>query len=178
MTDKTSIRQSIRNLKKAVSTEERLFLSRQLTARLESHPRFANARTILLYHSLPDEVDTHELIRCWSGKKKILLPVVNGDDLDLKEYKGENTLENGHYGISEPTGHTFTAFNEIDLAVIPGMAFDRNGNRLGRGKGYYDRLLSRLGNSNIYKLGLCFDFQFLPHIPAEPHDILMDEVLH
>lgn len=178
MTDKASIRQSIRNLKKAVSIEERLFLSRQLTARLESHPRFASAHTILLYHSLPDEVNTHELIRRWSNKKRILLPVVNGNDLELKEYKGENELENGQYGISEPTGLPFLSFNEIDLAVIPGMAFDKDGNRLGRGKGYYDRLLARLSSSKIYKIGLCFDFQFLPHIPAEAHDVVMDEILH
>lgn len=178
MTDKTSIRQSIRKLKKAVSAEERLFLSHALTKRLEQHPRFIQAHTILLYHSLPDEVDTHELIRRWVGKKKILLPVVNGDDLELKEYTGESSLENGHYGIAEPTGHPFTDFKEIDLAIIPGMAFDHKGNRLGRGKGYYDRLLAHLRDCDIYKIGLCFDFQFLPHIPSEAHDIVMDEILH
>lgn len=178
MTDKTSIRQHVRNLKKAVSPEERLFLSHMLIKRLEQHPRFISAGTVLLYHSLPDEVNTHELIRDWRERKRILLPVVKGNDLELKEYTGENALENGCYGISEPTGCPFTALDQIDLAVIPGMAFDDEGNRLGRGRGFYDRLLARLDTFGVYKIGLCFDFQFLPHIPSEPHDIAMDEILH
>jgi len=75
----------------------------------------------------------------------------------------------------EPSGELFTDFDRITLAIIPGMAFDHQGNRLGRGKGYYDRLLPQL--SHAYKLGLCFPFQLLTEeIPHEPHDCRMDEV--
>ena len=99
---------------------------------------------MLFYHSLPDEVDTHDFIRKWSGLKRILLPVVRGNDLDLKPYTGDDRLTEGAFHINEPTGTAFTDYAAIDLAVIPGVAFDRWGNRLGRGKGYYDRLLPRI----------------------------------
>ena len=130
---------------------------------------------MLLYHSLPDEVDTHAFIRRWSARKRILLPVVKGDDLELRLYTGDDRLTEGAFHIDEPTGTAFTDYAAIDLAVIPGVAFDRRGNRLGRGKGYYDRLLPRIPTA--YKLGLCFPFQLLDQIPAEAHDIPMDEVL-
>lgn len=130
---------------------------------------------MLLYHSLPDEVDTHDFIRKWSGLKRILLPVVRGNDLELKPYTGDDRLTEGAFHINEPTGTVFTDYAAIDLAVIPGVAFDHWGNRLGRGKGYYDRLLPRIPTA--YKLGLCFPFQVVEQIHAEAHDIPMDEVL-
>lgn len=133
------------------------------------------AHTVLLYHSLPDEVDTHDFIRRWAGQKRILLPVVKGEDLELRPYTGDNCLAEGAFHIDEPTGPAFTDYVAIDLAIIPGVAFDRQGNRLGRGKGYYDRLLPRL--ENTYKIGLCFPCQLVDRIPAEAHDVKMDEVL-
>ncbi|HIZ33626.1 MAG TPA: 5-formyltetrahydrofolate cyclo-ligase [Candidatus Bacteroides merdigallinarum] len=146
-----------------------------LLAALEAHPQWQAAHTVLLYHSLPDEVDTHTFVRRWSGRKRILLPVVKGTDLELRLYTGDDHLAEGAFHIDEPTGPIFTDYAEIDLAVIPGVAFDRRGNRLGRGKGYYDRLLPRIPTA--YKLGLCFPFQLVEQIPAEAHDIPMDEVL-
>ena len=117
--------------------------SAEILAALEAHPAFRAATTVLLYHSLKDEVDTHEFIRKWSREKRILLPVVVGDDLELRLYTGPEDLKPGAYGIEEPTGELFTDYADIDFIVVPGVAFDRNGNRLGRGKGYYDRLLPR-----------------------------------
>ena len=137
-------------------------------------PRWQEARTVLLYHSLPDEPDTHAFIRQWTGRKRILLPVVVGDDLELRAYAGDETLQTGAFRIAEPTGKAFTDYAAIDLAIVPGMAFDRRGNRLGRGKGYYDRLLPRLV---AYKIGLCFPFQMVEDIPAEAHDVRMDEIV-
>lgn len=130
---------------------------------------------MLLYHSLPDEVDTHDLIRRWAASKRIVLPVVRGDDLELRLYTGDDSLTTGAFRIGEPTGPPFTDCGQIDLAVIPGVAFDRLGNRLGRGKGYYDRLLPRL--KGTYKMGLCFPGQLVDRLPAEEHDVRMDEVV-
>lgn len=96
---------------------------------------------VLLYYSLKDEVDTHEFVRKWSREKRILLPVVVGDDLELRVYTGPEDLATGSYGIEEPTGELFTDYAAIDFVAVPGVAFDNAGNRLGRGKGYYDRLL-------------------------------------
>lgn len=129
----------------------------------------------MLYHSLKDEVDTHAFIRKWSREKCILLPVVVGDDLELRLYTGPEDLTVGAYGIEEPTGARFTDYAAIDLIVVPGVAFDRDGNRLGRGKGYYDRLLPRIPSA--YKIGICFPFQLVDEVPAEPFDIRMDEII-
>lgn len=129
----------------------------------------------MLYHSLKDEVDTHAFIRKWSREKRILLPVVTGDDLELRLYTGPEDLTVGAYGIEEPTGARFTDYAAIGLIVVPGVAFDRDGNRLGRGKGYYDRLLPRIPSA--YKIGICFPFQLVDEVPAEPFDIRMDEII-
>ncbi len=106
-----------------------------ILAALEAHPAFRAANTVLLYHSLNDEVDTHAFIQKWSSEKRILLPVVVGDDLELRIYTGpENMSISGIYGIAEPTGEIFTDYADIDFIVVPGVAFDAKGNRLGRGK--------------------------------------------
>lgn len=149
--------------------------SAEILTALEAHPAFRAADTVLLYHSLKDEVDTHELIRKWSRLKRILLPVVVGDDLELRVYTGPEDLAIGAYGIEEPTGARFTDYAAIGFIAVPGVAFDRNGNRLGRGKGYYDRLLPRIPAA--YKAGICFPYQLVEEVPAEPFDIRMDEII-
>lgn len=150
-------------------------LSTEILAALEAHPAFRAAKTVLLYHSLPDEVDTHRFIRKWKEEKRILLPVVTGNDLELRLYTDAQSLTTGVYGIEEPVGAPFTDYAAIDLIIVPGVAFDRNGNRLGRGKGYYDRLLPRIPSA--HKIGICFPFQIVEEIPTEPFDIRMDEII-
>lgn len=164
----------LKTLHKSTATHQSQ--SADILAALEDHPAFRSAQTVLLYHSLPDEVDTHPFIRKWSGKKRILLPVVQGEELELRIYKGEETLVTGAYGIGEPTGETFTDYAAIDLVLVPGVAFDRKGNRLGRGKGYYDRLLPHLPAAR--KIGICFPFQIVEEVPAESFDIRMDEIVY
>lgn len=176
--DKTSLRKEVRMRKKQFSTEELIEASRPLVKRVLSHPRLQCAKTILLYNSLPDEVYTHELIRQLHDEgKTILLPVVISDtEMELRLYKGSKYFDTSSYGILEPTGEPFTDFSSIDFALIPGMAFDGDRNRLGRGKGYYDRFLPLL--TNAYKVGICFPFQFLQSIPTEETDIKVDECIH
>ena len=120
-------------IRHASSTLQKL-KSAKILAALEAHPAFRAANTILLYHSLGDEVDTHTFIKKWSSEKRILLPVVVGDDLELRIYTGPDDMTTGSYGIEEPTGEVFTDYAAIDLIAVPGVAFDRKGNRLGRGK--------------------------------------------
>ena len=138
--------------------------SAEILAALEAHPAFRAAHIVLLYYSLKDEVNTHEFVRKWSREKRILLPVVVGDDLELRIYTGPEDLATGSYGIEEA----------IDFVAVPGVAFDHAGNRLGRGKGYYDRLLPRL---TAFKAGICFPFQLVEEVPAEPFDIRMDTII-
>lgn len=176
MNPKQQLRKAIRTIKASYSREELEALSLSLLREVERHPEFVSARTLLLYHSLPDEVFTHDFIERWARKKNIILPTVSGDDLTLYRYTDSSCLHLGAFGILEPCGTPFTDYSAIDLAIVPGMAFDRQGHRLGRGKGYYDRLLPRL--TKAYKLGLCYPFQLLStQIPCEPHDQQMDEVI-
>lgn len=175
MMGKDDVRRWMRELKKAHNGQELKEMSVSLCRRIMSGTHWQNAGTVLLYHALPDEVDTQLLLddALLSGKR-VLLPKVNGDDLVLYEYTGPDSLTTGAYGILEPNGtSSMYGGTEIDLAIIPGMAFDRHGHRLGRGKGYYDRLLSGL---KVYKMGICFPFQLLDYLPCEEHDVMMDGV--
>ncbi len=147
----------------------------KILALLEEHPLFKAANIVLLYYSLKDEVDTHSFIEKWSTKKQILLPVVVGNDLELRTFCGTENMGTNTYGIKEPTGPQFNKYDCIDLIVVPGVAFDLSGNRLGRGKGYYDRLLPSIPNA--YKAGICFPFQIVEEVPAEPFDIQMDTII-
>lgn len=149
-------------------------LSDKILTNLEHRKEFEEAKTILLYHSLKDEVYTHAFIEKWATNKRIVLPVVVGDELELRLYTSPADLCIGAYGIAEPTGQLFTDYRTIDLAVIPGVAFDPEGRRLGRGKGYYDRLLPHIP---AFKLGLCFPFQLIEKIPTEEFDIRMNAVV-
>ena len=124
---------------------------------------------------MPDEVCTHDLIRTLHATgKRVLLPTIEGEDLSLHIYDGERSLVKGaSFGIQESEGPLFTRFDSIDLAIIPGMAFTLRGDRLGRGKGYYDRLLPKL---HCPLIGIAFPFQIVEDIPTEKHDIRMTEV--
>lgn len=175
---KQKIREQIKKRKSLSSKDERERQSRNALRHLEEHTRFRQAKTVLLYYALPDEIDTTEFLRKWSTTKQICLPVVDGENLRIKRYQSEQQLREGAFHILEPSDTYEVPLSDIELAVIPGVAFDRNGNRLGRGKGFYDRLFSSSDNQkNIYKIGICFDFQMIEQLPVMPHDIRMDEVI-
>ena len=111
----------------------------------------------------------------WYQKKKLLLPLIVGDDLRLLLYEGPESLKPGPFGILEPKADGIEVpKNEIDLIIVPGVAFDKDKNRMGRGRGFYDRLLSTL---NAPKVGICFGFQMIPQVPVEPLDKKMDYVI-
>lgn len=152
-------------------------MSLHVVRRLLSHPRLAESKTVMLYLSLPDEVDTHTLVDtllCMG--KRVLLPVVVGEGvMRVCLYTGKDSLAVGAYGIQEPTGAPYEDLADIDVVVVPGMVFDSFGHRLGRGKGYYDRFLTRIPHA--YKIGMCFDFQKVEHVPTDANDVSVDEVL-
>lgn len=152
-------------------------MSISVIKRLMASPKMKSANTVLMYYSLNDEVDTHDAVdRVLEQGKIVLLPkVISDTEMELRRYTGPEDLQDGFFNIMEPSGELFEDYAGIDLAVIPGMAFDSRNNRLGRGKGYYDRMLPKLVNA--YKMGVCFDFQRLPGIPANENDIKMDEIV-
>lgn len=171
---KKELRQNVR-LWKAEHTEQFMAWSLEICRRVADSADWKQAETVLLYYALPDEPCLQLLLdEGLRQQKRILLPVVVGDDLELKEYQGTVALREGAFHILEPAGATFpeSRYDEIDLVLVPGMAFDRVGHRLGRGRGYYDRLLPRL--SRARKLGICFPFQYMDCIPHESHDVPID----
>ena len=175
--NKKELRQFIRMQKRMYSPEQLKEMSEAIIAKLMVHPRVKAAKTIMMYYSLDDEVNTHETVdRLVAMGKRVVLPAVTGDTtMELRCYEGPTDLMGGFFHIMEPVGKTFTDFDTIDVAIIPGMGFDTRGNRLGRGKGYYDRFLARV--PALYKIGVCFPFQKMPGIPADDNDIMMDEVI-
>lgn len=168
----------MRRAKAALTDDERRRQSAELSRRLLSHPALVSATTLLLYHPLSDEIDISPVVDALSRdrRKTILLPrVTSPTDMELRLYHGRESLLPGAYGIMEPTGPLFTHYEAIDVAVVPGMAFDRLGHRLGRGRGYYDRLLPRLTRARL--IGVGFGCQLVATLATTPTDVAMHEVL-
>ena len=171
--EKKDLRKHIKELKKQHTAEQLEIQSKAIMQKVESHPDFAKANIVMLYYSLPDEVQTAEFIALWRNKKQIILPTVVGDDIVPVKLETNTSFAKGDFDIQEPQSEPYTG--EYDLIIVPGVAFDKNGNRLGRGRGYYDRFLCN--HTNVKKIGICFDFQLVDEIPTEPTDIRMDEII-
>lgn len=171
--NKNELRKDIRVAKKLHTPEELLLQSEVILRQLAQHPRFLEAERVMLYASLPDEVQTLDFLETWRHRKTIILPTVVGDDIIPVELAENVDFAEGDFHIPEPQNHPYTG--NFDLIVVPGMAFDAAGHRLGRGRGYYDRFLAHY--PEVYTIGLCFDFQMLPEVPSEPHDRLINEVI-
>lgn len=173
---KQELRKEIRAAKKAVPFLEKCRRSEGIMQQVEALEVFQHAQTILLYWSMEDEVQTHDFVNRWYGKKCLLLPCVDGDDLRLRQYTGPECLKAGEqFGIGEPTGPEFTDLASIEIIIVPGVAFDHTGNRMGRGRGFYDRLLK--STPNAYKVGVAFNFQMVDSVPVEPFDVPMNKVI-
>ncbi|MFO7999952.1 MAG: 5-formyltetrahydrofolate cyclo-ligase [Marinilabilia sp.] len=174
--NKIRLRKEIKILKNRFTEEELKETGLRVMAELEKHRSFREAQNVFIYWSLPDEVPTHEFIEKWGREKRFILPRIVGDHLELREYHGFASLEKGPaFGIMEPTGPVFPDLDEIDLAVVPGLAFSNEGERLGRGGGYYDRTLPHLLNAK--KIGVAFPFQMVKNVSCDSQDFLLDEVI-
>ncbi len=172
--EKNKIRKKISSLKKAFSENQLLEFSQEVISSLESLEEFQKAEYIFCYYSMKDEVDTRELISKYAHQKKFILPVIVGDNLILKEYKSDGEMEKVIFGILEPQGEEFINYKKIDLVIVPGVAFDEQKNRLGRGKGYYDKILKDI---KAKKIGICFDFQLVKKVPVETFDVKLDAIV-
>lgn len=172
--NKDEIRNRIKAHKSLLSAVEKAEAARRVFSRLEQCAAFLMADNVLLYHSLPDELSTHEFLEKWSSRKNFFLPRVNGVNLDILPYD-RSRMALGAFHIEEPQGDDTADINSIELIVVPAVAYDRRGGRVGRGKGYYDRLLA---DSRATKIGVGYDFQFIEEdIPVEPHDVAVDIVI-
>lgn len=173
---KSELRQKIRTQLAKLSLAVRMAESLDLCARLE--PQLQSAHSILFYAPLPDELDVWPLLEKLLKTSKICaLPAF---DAVTQTYSArrvtnlETDIFTGKFGVSEPlSGCGEIPLDRFDLVLVPGMAFDQHGNRLGRGRGFYDRILA--GTSGI-KCGVAYDLQLLELIPTEAHDAKVDFV--
>ena len=168
---KRTLRREMKQTKQSYSLKALDDMSLDIEVPLSLTDAWSAARTVLLYSALPDEVNTdYLLLAAQDDGKTVLLPRVDGDRLTLHAYSPDE-MAPGAFGVMEPQGAEFplSRYGEIELAVVPGVAFDRRGHRLGRGKGYYDRLLPLLPAARL--VGLCFPFQVVGAVPAEAHDV-------
>jgi 5-formyltetrahydrofolate cyclo-ligase len=171
---KAGLRKTIREALGKISLAVRLVESLEICARLE--PQLQSAHTILFFAPLADELDVWPLLEKLLPAKKICaLPAF---DAALQYYSArrvknlETDIFTGKFGVSEPLAECETVpLDRFDLVLVPGMAFDRTGNRLGRGRGFYDRIL---GAASGVKCGVAYDFQLLEKIPVEAHDAKVD----
>ncbi len=137
-------------------------------------PILKDAKSIFTYISMNREVDTLNLIEKYIKQKTIIVPYVKNRLIYVSELKDINDLKVGKYGILEPSQIIQPKTYEIDVSLVPGVAFDQKGNRVGFGKGYYDRILKKIKG---IKIGLCFDFQIKEKLPYSSHDVRMDTII-
>lgn len=179
MESKKSLRARMREMEKAfLASGKAAGGSSIVLSALERDSRFVSAGCVLMYMSIPGEVETADFVLRWHGRKRIVIPRVVGEELELFEYD-QKCLVPGYLGILEPSGDAVRVDpSEIDLAVIPGVAFSRlpGGRvlRMGHGKGFYDRLLPQL---SCPKLGICFSFRVVSEVPADAWDVPLDGLL-
>lgn len=171
--DKDTLRRRIRARKSLLDAVEAAKAAEQVFSRLESLVAFTMADRILIYNSLPDELSTRDFISRWKSVKHFFLPRVNGIDLDILPYDSTR-MSLGAFRIEEPQGDDITDPALMELIIMPAMAYDRKGNRLGRGKGYYDRLLPR---SKALRIGVAYDFQLVDELETDPFDQPVDIVI-
>lgn len=172
---KKELRLRLYNLQASLTESEEKKESKEIIQRIEKSPHFQKAKWVMAYWPMPHEVDLRDLIIRRSDKNWVLPAIENGI-LILKRFEGEESLlVSKHFGILEPNGDSINNFEQIDLVLVPGVAFDRDGGRLGHGKGYYDNLLPKLKNS--FKIGVGFSYQLVDKVPCEAHDYKLDGVI-
>lgn len=170
---KSVLREKIALEKKKYSIDELLFKSDEVFDVLEVTGQFRDASTILIYNAMSDEVSTKNFIDKWKNEKQFYLPIVVDDEIKFCALEDGITFKKSKIGVEEPIStNYFTHYNKVDMIIVPGVAFDRQCNRLGRGKGYYDRFFAQ--HSKLLKVGVCFDFQLMDSIPSNDLDIKMD----
>ena len=185
-TTKETIREEARARRRRL--ENREVLGRAINRELIGSDAFRQARRLLLYVHMRDEVQTADAIgAALEQEKELFVPYCVGDDLRLFHLHDPAELEPGAFGILEPkrvlrTLHArYGLAEQMDLIVVPGVAFDRLGNRMGQGRGYYDRLLAPLvvrpRCERPELIGLAFECQLFDALPCESHDVKMDRVI-
>lgn len=174
-TNKKMTRNAIKEMRLALKKDEVKERSEACVSKVLQFPELIEAKTVCVYMPAGNEIDTTEIIRyCKENGKRLAAPRVNGDTMEFYYFTDETDMEQGAYDIWEPTG-TEAVEDEESLVIMPGVAFDLSCNRIGYGKGYYDRYLS--AHPRMKKVALAYDFQIVGRIKREVHDVRPDMVV-
>jgi 5-formyltetrahydrofolate cyclo-ligase len=165
---KQSLRVEARRFLLGLNSDRRRAAGQKIRSHLNQWDTWLVGWTVCAFSALPSEPD---LLDPWPEGKRIILPRVVGSTVCLHAVENHTELVEGSFGILEPAPNAPIAEAKADLILVPGLAFDRSGVRLGRGGGYYDRLLSEFDGLRV---GVCFEELVLERIPVEPHDMCMD----
>jgi 5-formyltetrahydrofolate cyclo-ligase len=148
--------------------------SRRIVATLAALPELEGVRHVLLYAADPDEVDLDPLLAAPPRDWRILLPRIDGDEVVVVAHTADAPLTAGYRGIREPLGEPVD-LTTVEAVIVPGVAFGPDGVRLGRGAGFYDRLLPRLEGAT--RIGVCLEAFLRPDLPVEEHDVAVDVIV-
>lgn len=161
--------------KRRIMTKEQVEeQSALIMAQLEQMSAFREAKTVLLYYPIHNEVDLRPLLTKYKGQKIFLLPVTHRHSMEVRPYDGEDMMRRGRLGVPEPQTSTYRG--HIDLIIVPGVVFDQHRHRIGRGGGYYDRFLRK--QLTAKKVGVCYSFQLKKHtIPHSWRDQKLDRII-
>lgn len=174
--DKTELRREIRARKRAMTEEEIETRSAKLAQLFFASEAYQNAKTIYGYLPYNQEVRTVPMLaQALKDGKKVAVPKVYGDEMKFLYLDDLNAVAKGYAGIPEPIADEPVADDETALVLMPGLAFDPQGHRIGYGGGFYDKFLA--AEPNHPTLALCYEFQMLPKLDVEDHDIPVDTVL-
>ena len=171
---KQQIRRAIEARRRALDPRWAEAASARIVRNFQTLEAFRSAETIALYMAIGGEVNLDLLFpECWKSGKRTCIPVFNPATkiYEMAEITRKTDYKTGHYGIREPVSPALCSMDKIELVAVPGVAFDQKGNRMGRGGGYYDRLLEGFYGVSA---AVAFDFQILPAIPNESHDRPVD----
>lgn len=180
MNPKDKIRRIIKEKRNALTEESKKIKDDKIFTKIINNEYYKKSNVIFFYVSFQGEVDTHELIKySLNIGKTICVPKVISKKEGMEAIKINffNELKNGKYDILEPKDSCNKIYtNDIELILMPGVAFDKNGGRIGYGGGFYDRFLNKI-DSRIPKIALAYDFQVFENIPCEEHDIKVDGII-
>ena len=172
--DKKILRKSLLDIRREIPDKK--IKSTIIVNKIIQMDKYINANVVALYKALKNEVNLDYLINYSLNRGKIvLLPRVVGDNLVFIKINSDTKYDISNFGVMEPMYDISNLYTDkIDLIIVPGVGFDKNNNRIGYGKGYYDRYLF---NKSIYKVGVCFKEQLIDNIPIDDNDIKMDSVI-
>lgn len=176
--DKKELRRDIKERRKNLDLDTRENSNLVIRKKILDLKEFDKSKIVFTYVSYNNEVDTIKLIeKMFDCNKKVCVPKVIDRNGHMEAYliNSFNDLKKTGYGILEPFNSNLVKHEDIDFAIVPGLAFDKKGGRLGYGGGYYDRYLSK--SVNAYKVGVAFDCQIVPDVPLEETDVKLDRII-